>query len=96
MHSISPVCSGGCHPALLAALAMGAFLLAAAPALAQPARERRNFDNGWRFHLGEVLQRQSPTLADKSWRAVDLPHDCPFRDRTARRTRAARVSCRAA
>ena len=75
MHRISPVCSRACHPALLTALAIAAFLIAAAPGLAQPARERRNFDNGWRFHLGDVEQGQSPTLADSSWRVVDLPHD---------------------
>ena len=63
------------HGALFAALALGAFLSAAAPGLAQPVRERRNFDNGWRFHLGDVQEGQSPTLADGGWRAVDLPHD---------------------
>ena len=62
------------------------FVLAAAPAAppasaqaAQPSpaapRERQLFDNGWRFHLGDIAQGQSPALADKSWRQVDLPHD---------------------
>ena len=56
-------------------MAISAFLLAAVPGLAQPVRERRSFDNGWRFHLGDVQQGQSPTLADSGWRSVDLPHD---------------------
>jgi beta-galactosidase len=58
------------------AAALGALLLAAvqAPAYAQ-LRERQLFDNGWRFHLGDVTQGQSPAFADKGWREVDLPHD---------------------
>src|ERR1017187_3258855 len=75
MHRTTRILSSSSHPALLAALATGALLLAAAPGLAQPVRERRNFDNGWRFHLGDVPQGQSPTLADNGWRTVDLPHD---------------------
>jgi hypothetical protein len=57
------------------------FLLAAAapPANAQASaaapREQQLFDNGWRFHLGDIAQGQAPELADKSWRQVDLPHD---------------------
>ncbi len=50
-------------------------VLAGAPALAQAPREERLFDNGWRFHLGEVTNGQSPSLRDSTWRAVDLPHD---------------------
>jgi hypothetical protein len=37
-------------------------------------REQQLFDNGWRFHLGDVSQGQLPALADKTWRQVDLPH----------------------
>jgi len=55
--------------------ALVALLLAATPAFSQAPRERQLFDNGWRFHLGDIPQGQSPTLADKSWRQVDLPHD---------------------
>jgi beta-galactosidase len=50
-------------------------LIAALSGYAQQVRERELFDNGWRFHLGDVAQGQSPALADKDWRAVDLPHD---------------------
>ena len=52
-----------------------ALFLAAAPGYAQAPRERQLFDNGWRFHLGDVNQGQSTALADKDWRPVDLPHD---------------------
>ena len=55
--------------------ALGALLLAVVPCCAQAPRERQLFDNGWRFHLGDVSQGQATTLADKNWRAVDLPHD---------------------
>jgi beta-galactosidase len=75
MHRTTHSLSFAPRPALFAALLIGTFLSAAAPCLAQPARERRNFDNGWRFHLGDVQQGQSPTLADTGWRVVDLPHD---------------------
>jgi beta-galactosidase len=57
------------------ALACGAFLYASALIHAQPPSERQSFDNGWRFHLGDVEQGQAPSLADKDWRLVDLPHD---------------------
>jgi hypothetical protein len=59
----------------LAAISFAAILLAALPAYAQSPREHRNFDNGWRFHLGDLKQAEAPAFADKDWRAVDLPHD---------------------
>jgi hypothetical protein len=57
-----------CAFALLAACSAG-------PVFGQAPRERRLFDSGWRFHLGDVKQGESPGLADKDWRQVDLPHD---------------------
>jgi beta-galactosidase len=42
---------------------------------AQSVREHRSFDNGWRFHLGDVTNGQAPAIADRGWREVDLPHD---------------------
>jgi beta-galactosidase len=50
-------------------------LLVTLPASAQAPRERQLFDDGWRFHLGDVGQGESPGLEDRSWREVDLPHD---------------------
>ena len=55
--------------------ALGAIILAALPGYADATRERQLFDNGWRFHLGDVSQGQSTSFADKDWRTVDLPHD---------------------
>jgi beta-galactosidase len=36
-----------------------------------------NFDQGWRFHLGDVPPpgAQDPAFADAAWRTLDLPHD---------------------
>src|SRR5450756_3147301 len=59
---------------LLLPAALGALFLAAMPSHAQAPRERQLFDNGWRFHLGDVNQGQSTALADKDWRLLDLPH----------------------
>src|SRR5258707_14789227 len=37
---------------------------------------RLEFDRGWRFHLGEILDGiSSAELDDSSWRPLDLPHD---------------------
>ncbi|MBB3188133.1 glycoside hydrolase family 2 TIM barrel-domain containing protein [Microbacter margulisiae] len=38
-------------------------------------RQVNNFDEGWRFHLGDTLNAQSPTFNDAMWRKLDLPHD---------------------
>jgi hypothetical protein len=55
--------------------ALGALFVTLLPGYAQAPREWQLFDDGWRFHLGDVSQGQSTTLADKDWRFVDLPHD---------------------
>jgi len=41
---------------------------------AQPAG-RENFDAGWRFHLGNVIDAEKTSFADQDWRSLDLPHD---------------------
>src|SRR3989454_764209 len=38
-------------------------------------RQVTSFDQGWRFHLGDVPGAQDPAFADASWRTLDLPHD---------------------
>lgn len=38
-------------------------------------RDRQLFDFDWRFKAGEVENGQAPTLDDKEWERVDLPHD---------------------
>ncbi len=39
------------------------------------ARERLNFDKGWRFMLADSAQMAQPTYQDTHWRMLDLPHD---------------------
>ncbi len=67
-------CSGPLSGSL-AVPAIGVLLCLAAPVFGQAVRERRDFDNGWRFHLGDVGHGESAALVDKDWREVDLPHD---------------------
>ena len=63
-------CTLASRALLSAALLTGAWL----PAKAQ-VREHQLFDQGWRFHLGEVQQGQVAAVSDRNWREVDLPHD---------------------
>jgi beta-galactosidase len=56
-------------------LFLAAPLVALSPADAQSAREVRSFDPGWRFIKGNEPGGELPAHADKSWRALDVPHD---------------------
>ncbi len=38
-------------------------------------RVKENFDNNWRFHLGDVNNGQNITINDSQWRELNLPHD---------------------
>jgi beta-galactosidase len=38
-------------------------------------RQTANFDDGWRFHLGDVPGAEQPAFDDAKWRTLDLPHD---------------------
>ena len=50
--------------------------MAALPAWsAESVRERRNFDDGWRFYKGDVPGGERFGVADNEWRKVNLPHD---------------------
>ena len=40
-----------------------------------PAERSRDFDAGWKFHLGEVSGAEAPGFSDSAWRSVTLPHD---------------------
>ena len=53
-------------------LAMVAFLPLAA---ADNPRVVRNFNFGWRFHLGDVANAQSSTFNDRDWESIVVPHD---------------------
>jgi beta-galactosidase len=37
--------------------------------------KRVAFNQGWRFHLGDVANAQDTGLDDSQWRQLDLPHD---------------------
>ena len=39
------------------------------------ARDRQNFDNGWRFVLADSAQMSKTDYHDTHWRALNLPHD---------------------
>ena len=39
------------------------------------ARERINFDKGWRFSLGDNMAWSTNEYDDSRWRQLDLPHD---------------------
>lgn len=44
-----------------------------------------SFDDGWRFHRGDVPAAESPTLPDGDWREIILPHDWSIEDLSAHR-----------
>lgn len=48
---------------------------AAVPLRAAPVRERRNFDDAWKFHRGDLPGAEAPAANDSAWRPVRLPHD---------------------
>ena len=39
------------------------------------AGQRINFDEGWRFMLGDPAQAQTKEFSDAAWRVLDVPHD---------------------
>lgn len=43
--------------------------------LTAQARNRQNFDNGWRFVLADSAQMSKTDYHDTHWRALNLPHD---------------------
>ncbi len=53
------------------------FILLLAAALTAGAEDPRseNFNNGWRFCLGDPAEAQSRDFDDTGWRALTLPHD---------------------
>ena len=38
-------------------------------------REKIDFNDGWRFHLGDVAEASASAFDDSGWRELDLPHD---------------------
>ena len=52
-----------------------AMMMGQATTVAAQHRVTRDFDAGWKFHLGDVTGGEGVALNDTSWRALDLPHD---------------------
>ncbi len=50
-------------------------LLASCAASPEELREKIDFNDGWRFLLGDEPQAEEVGFADTAWRALDLPHD---------------------
>ena len=50
-------------------------LLTACNASSGEPRERTDFNEGWRFHLGDEPEAAAPDFKDEDWRLLDLPHD---------------------
>ena len=38
-------------------------------------RETSDFNDGWRFSLGDVPEASGPSFDDEGWRQLELPHD---------------------
>jgi beta-galactosidase len=38
-------------------------------------RKTENFNNGWRFYLGDIPEAGSVAFDDNGWRELELPHD---------------------
>jgi hypothetical protein len=38
-------------------------------------REKKLFDLGWKFHLGDLNAAKDPSFDDATWRLINLPHD---------------------
>lgn len=54
--------------------AVSAFLLSAVAVFAADSRAV-SFNDGWRFHPGELAGAEAADYDDSSWRALSLPHD---------------------
>jgi beta-galactosidase len=66
------------------------FLLILIPLNAQSPRVRQNFDEQWKFYLGDIDAAKNPTFNDSDWRTLNLPHDwsieLPFNSKLASST----------
>ena len=63
---------------------------------AEAVRERRNFDDGWMFHLGDVPGGEQPGRDESGWRKLNLPHDWTIEGPYSARMPAGPGFCRAA
>ncbi len=40
-----------------------------------PVRQKLDFNDGWKFHLGDIPQASAADFDDSGWRTLELPHD---------------------
>lgn len=50
-------------------------LMAGSQAFAQQPRQKLDFDKNWHFNLGAVEGGEKPSIDDRKWRTLNLPHD---------------------
>ncbi len=56
-------------------LAAAAVLVAAGCSTNPSPRQKLDFNDDWKFHLGDVPEAFDPAFDDSSWRSLELPHD---------------------
>lgn len=56
-------------------LALVLFLVVIASGFADNSRINKDFNFGWKFHLGDVTEAQNSQFDDGDWRLLNLPHD---------------------
>ncbi len=77
LHGVAALLTGRALIATMAAV----MIVGTLPASAAP--RDRSFNDGWRFHLGDVTDAPHIDLDDTAWRQLDLPHDWSIEDRPA-------------
>jgi beta-galactosidase len=71
---------GAAAAGLVAAMEPSAVADVQSRAGSAPARWEESFDEGWRFHRGDVSGAEAVSFDDGAWRALDLPHDWSIED----------------
>jgi beta-galactosidase len=56
-------------------LLLNLLAITAAGAPQDGGRKTENFNNGWKFELGDLQNAQNPDLDDSEWHLLNLPHD---------------------
>ena len=64
------------HSFLLSAILMTVLLISAGCDTSDSETDRKTlFNDGWKFHLGDMEQAMQPDYDDQDWRDLQLPHD---------------------
>lgn len=59
---------------------LAAFLFVSCNSRTDFSNREQNFDEGWKFHLGDIRGADSAAFDDSKWRTLDLPHDWSIED----------------